>query len=120
MIAAAKGRPVERIPLLIPDMPRTEELIGLLREIDERRWYTNFGPLAKRFETQLAGGFEQHALVSVVSVCNCTLALELLLAAEREVRKADASSACGGSNSRDSETAGTPEIPKHDRIAGYA
>lgn len=74
---------MERIPLLIPDMPRADELTGLLREIDAHRWYTNFGPLARRFEAQLAGGFEQHAPVSVVSVCNCTLALELLLAACR-------------------------------------
>ena len=69
---------MQRIPLLIPDMPQTDELIGLLREIDQRRWYTNFGPLAKRFEAQLAGGF---AGADVVSLANCTLALELLLAA---------------------------------------
>ena len=74
---------MERIPLLIPDLPRADELIGLLREIDANRWYTNFGPLAKRFEAQLAGGFEPHVPVSVASVCNCTLALELLLAACR-------------------------------------
>ena len=74
---------MERIPLLIPDMPRAEDLIDLLREIDDKRWYTNFGPLAKRFEAQLAGGFQASGPLSVVSVCNCTLALELLLAACR-------------------------------------
>ena len=74
---------MQRIPLLIPDMPRTDDLIGLLREIDERRWYTNFGPLAKRFEAQLAGRFSERGPVGVVSVCNCTLALELLIAACR-------------------------------------
>ncbi len=78
MSAGEEDGPVQRIPLLIPDIPRTDELIGLLREIDERRWYTNFGPLAKRFEAQLAGGFQDAA---VVSLANCTLALELLLAA---------------------------------------
>ena len=78
MSARAKASAVQHIPLLIPDMPRTDELIGLLREIDERRWYTNFGPLAKRFEAQLASGFDGAA---VVSLANCTLALELLLAA---------------------------------------
>jgi dTDP-4-amino-4,6-dideoxygalactose transaminase len=72
---------VQRIPLLIPDMPRTDDLIGLLREIDEHRWYTNFGPLAKRFEAQLAGGLQGAGAIGVVSVSNCTLALELLLAA---------------------------------------
>lgn len=74
---------MQRIPLLIPDMPRAEELIELLREIDDHRWYTNFGPLAKRFEAQLAGRFQQRGPVSVVSLANCTLALELLLAACR-------------------------------------
>lgn len=72
---------MERIPLLIPDMPRADDLIDLLREIDGHRWYTNFGPLAKRFEAQLASGFQQHGPASVVSLSNCTLALELLLAA---------------------------------------
>ena len=72
---------MQRIPLLIPDMPRADDLIGLLREIDEHRWYTNFGPLAKRFEAQLAGGFQGPGAIGVVSVSNCTLALELLLAA---------------------------------------
>jgi dTDP-4-amino-4,6-dideoxygalactose transaminase len=75
--------PVQRIPLLIPDMPRTADLIDLLREIDDHRWYTNFGPLAKRFEAQLAGRFPKRRPVGVVSVCNCTLALELLIAACR-------------------------------------
>jgi dTDP-4-amino-4,6-dideoxygalactose transaminase len=64
-------------------MPRAEELIGLLREIDGNRWYTNFGPLAKRFEAQLAGGFGERGPVVVASLSNCTLALELLLAACR-------------------------------------
>jgi dTDP-4-amino-4,6-dideoxygalactose transaminase len=74
---------MERIPLLIPDMPRADDLIGLLREIDNHRWYTNFGPLAKRFEARLAGRFQARGPVGVVSLCNCTLALELLLAACR-------------------------------------
>ena len=83
MTGSEKASPVERIPLLIPDMPRADELIGLLREIDDNRWYTNFGPLAKRFEAQLAGRFQRHAPVGVVALGNCTLALELLLAACR-------------------------------------
>lgn len=74
---------MERIPLLIPDMPRADDLIDLLREIDGHRWYTNFGPLAKRFEAQLTGRFQEHGPVGVVSVCNCTLALELLISACR-------------------------------------
>ena len=74
---------MQRIPLLIPDMPRADELTGLLREMDEHRWYTNFGPLVKRFEGELVRRFQKSGAVGVVSVCNCTLALELLIAARR-------------------------------------
>ena len=81
MTSAGKANPVERIPLLLPDMPRADELVGLLREIDAHRWYTNFGPLAQRFEAELARGFQASGPLSLVSLANCTLALELLLAA---------------------------------------
>ena len=83
MTAADKANPVERIPLLLPDMPRADELTGLLREIDAHRWYTNFGPLAQRFEAELARGFRAPDPLSLASLANCTLALELLLAACR-------------------------------------
>jgi len=78
--AAKKANPVERIPLLLPDMPHTDELIGLLREIDAHRWYTNFGPLAQRFEAELARRIQAPGPLALVSLANCTLALELLLA----------------------------------------
>ncbi len=67
------------IQLLVPDIPTAEEVLPYLREIDSRRWYTNFGPLVSRFGEELA-----HKLgVSngdVLTTANCTLALEAALA----------------------------------------
>lgn len=68
------------IRLLVPDMPSAAELLPYLREIDQRLWYTNFGPLSQRFESRIAEnlGVPEGA---VCSVSNCTLALEVALAA---------------------------------------
>lgn len=61
-------------------MPERAELEPFLGEIDAVRWYTNFGPLLRRFESAVAGLFEDSAL-SLTTVSNGTLALELGLAA---------------------------------------
>lgn len=71
---------VKRIPLLIPDVPRSEEILPYLREIDAARWYTNFGPLVQRFERSLAKELALSAS-SVVTTSNCTIALEVALGA---------------------------------------
>lgn len=42
-----------RLPV-VPDMPTAEEILPFLREIDGNRWYSNFGPLAMRFEADFA------------------------------------------------------------------
>ncbi|MEA2786563.1 MAG: hypothetical protein QOF71_2667 [Candidatus Eremiobacteraeota bacterium] len=42
------------IPLLRPLLPTLETLSPYLRELEENRWYTNFGPLVRRFEKRLA------------------------------------------------------------------
>ena len=36
---------MNRIPLLVPRMPLADTLVPYLRQIDQNRWYTNFGPL---------------------------------------------------------------------------
>ena len=69
-----------KIPLLVPDMPERAELEPFLGEIDAARWYTNFGPLLRRFETGVAGLFAAP-VPSLTTVSNGTLALELGLAA---------------------------------------
>src|SRR5690606_7349335 len=68
------------IRLLVPDLPDADMVLPYLREIDAAKWYTNFGPLIARLEGNLAaiiGISTSHA----VSVANCTLGLELSLAA---------------------------------------
>ena len=42
------------IRVLVPDLPTAEDLLPSLRRIDERRWYTNAGPLVGEFEAGLA------------------------------------------------------------------
>jgi dTDP-4-amino-4,6-dideoxygalactose transaminase len=69
-----------KVSLLVPDMPSVDEIMPYLREIDGRRWYTNFGPLATRLEENLKLVLgDPSPLVSLVS--NATLGLELCLAA---------------------------------------
>ncbi|MBM4053982.1 MAG: aminotransferase class I/II-fold pyridoxal phosphate-dependent enzyme [Planctomycetes bacterium] len=67
-------------PVLVPDLPKKEQLIPWLAKIDSNRWYTNFGPLVQEFELKLA------RLLSVntdflVTVSSGTAALELALLA---------------------------------------
>ena len=42
--------PTPKQRFIIPDLPNTDDLIPYLRQIDENRWYSNFGPLAHQFE----------------------------------------------------------------------
>ena len=70
---------VAPIPTFRPRLPEAEALLPYLREIDGSRWYSNFGPLSRRFERALA----QHFGVSpgtVLTVANATLGLSLALA----------------------------------------
>ena len=69
-----------RIPLLVPDLPRHAELAPFLAAIDEERWYTNFGPLVRRFENEIPANFGEPAPY-VVTTANGTLALEIALSA---------------------------------------
>lgn len=62
------------IPLFIPDMPSTEELIPFLREIDRDKWYSNFGPKVSKFEQCLAKHFKVPK-ESVVTTSSATTGL---------------------------------------------
>lgn len=57
------------IPLMRPLLPTADALLPYLREIDSSRWYTNFGPMVDRFESNLAVllGLAQENLVCVTS-----------------------------------------------------
>ena len=64
----------DRIPLFRPRLPDRRRLAPYLDEIDRNRWYTNFGPLARRFEARLAERFGlDHG--GVVTTANGTAAL---------------------------------------------
>jgi dTDP-4-amino-4,6-dideoxygalactose transaminase len=70
-----------KIPLLIPDMPTTEELIPWLRQIDQNRWYTNYGPLNGELERRVRSMLDRPEGLHVTTVANCTLGIELGLEA---------------------------------------
>ncbi len=65
------------IPLLVPDLPTTEELLPWLKCIDNNKWYSNFGPLVQKFELELTDLFNSN----LTTVNSGTSALELSLLA---------------------------------------
>ncbi len=70
--------PNQRIALMQPQLPPAHKLLPYLRRIDENRWYSNTGPLAREFQTRLADAFGTPGK-SVVLAGNGTLALQLVL-----------------------------------------
>ncbi|HLJ21220.1 MAG TPA: DegT/DnrJ/EryC1/StrS family aminotransferase [Stellaceae bacterium] len=66
------------VPTFRPRLPAAETLLPFLREIDAHRWYSNFGPLNRRFESALAEHFRAPR-GTVVSVANATLGMSLAL-----------------------------------------
>jgi dTDP-4-amino-4,6-dideoxygalactose transaminase len=72
------------IPLLVPELPTLEALTPYLRRIDQRRWYSNFGPLVSELETRIAASFRQPGQLQMshaVTVGNATAGIELALRA---------------------------------------
>ncbi|WPN96773.1 DegT/DnrJ/EryC1/StrS family aminotransferase [Pseudomonas sp. MUP55] len=70
------------IKLLVPEMPKIEQILPYWRQIDENRWYTNFGPLVSELERRLSRSFSREpAQVHVVSMANGTCALQIALEA---------------------------------------
>lgn len=43
--------------LVVPDLPAPVEYLPLLEEIHQNRWYSNFGPLARRLESRVLAAF---------------------------------------------------------------
>jgi dTDP-4-amino-4,6-dideoxygalactose transaminase len=80
---------MQKISLLIPDLPSAEYLIPWLQRIDATRWYTNFGPLARELEEALSrqwpvaptGPKDEISALRVVALNTGTSALELGIAA---------------------------------------
>lgn len=76
------------IALLKPSLPTAAELRPWLESIDQEGRYTNFGPLCKRLEAELADTLAGPAGIEVAAVSSGTLGLELALAASRLPRGA--------------------------------
>jgi dTDP-4-amino-4,6-dideoxygalactose transaminase len=70
-----------RKPVLIaqPELPKAEALLPYLRQIDDSRWYSNFGPLVTAFEAGLASRFDRKT--QIVTCANATQGLTLCLRA---------------------------------------
>ncbi|GAB2191398.1 dTDP-4-amino-4,6-dideoxy-D-glucose aminotransferase VioA [Sessilibacter sp. MAH1] len=76
------------IPLLVPDLPSVHDILPWLKQIDENRWYSNYGPLCQEFEHEITGLLKRENPDSVnsfsmVSTCSGTTALEVALSAYR-------------------------------------
>jgi dTDP-4-amino-4,6-dideoxygalactose transaminase len=72
------------IPILIPELPSTDELIPYLKRIDSTRTYSNYGPLWREFRDSLAAyvsGNSHQNEVWVTLTNSGTTALELALRA---------------------------------------
>lgn len=71
---------LERIPLLVPDIPAPQYLLPWLEKVHVARHYSNFGPLVCELESRFA---QQFALpqAHITTVANATLGLELVLQA---------------------------------------
>lgn len=67
------------IPVARPYLPPSDAITPYLRDIDQRRWYSNFGPLLTEFEARLAARFNPGA--AVTTVANGTQGLALTLTA---------------------------------------
>ena len=66
------------IRLLEPSLPDARKLLPWIEKIDANRQYTNFGPLCRAFEEELAS---LSGATHAVTLSSCTLGLELALGA---------------------------------------
>lgn len=64
------------IRVIQPKMPKADDVLPYLREIDENGIHTNNGPLVQRLEARLSTGHYEGK--HVIAVANCTLGLELV------------------------------------------
>jgi len=68
----------------VPDLPAPDTVLPYLQEMHENRWYSNFGPLVKRFEAELKAFLERENGAEgchVATFSSATTALELALKA---------------------------------------
>lgn len=67
---------------VIPDMPSADELLPYLRQIDDKRWYSNFGPQVALFEQRLEhylatkNNVAEHG-IAALTLMSCYHALQI-------------------------------------------
>ena len=76
---AAPDPPIARVPIARPRLPTRAAIAPYLDRIDSARWYANYGPLVREFESRVTARLGGRA--SVVTVSNGTVALTLALRA---------------------------------------
>lgn len=67
------------IKVLVPEVPRVNDLLVYLHSIDQNRWYSNFGPLNSELQSRLSS--RMFSGVQCVTLSSATDALELTLGA---------------------------------------
>lgn len=78
--------PNDALPVLRPRMPRADALLPYLQRIDDRRAYSNFGPLVTELEARLAHrlGVDPDCVVTVANgTAGLTLALQSVVEAPK-------------------------------------
>lgn len=65
----------ELIPILIPEVPKFDEISGYFKQIDDARIYSNYGPLNSMLIHKLADYLEIDS-AQITTVSNATLGLE--------------------------------------------
>lgn len=70
----------KNIPLCLPKLPSVDKILPYLEQIDQNRWYSNYGPLIREFQNRASKLFK----VKPTQICcasSGTLLLELCLKA---------------------------------------
>src|ERR1051326_693084 len=74
--------PEYRLRYVVPDVPPADEILPYLREIDNNRWYSNFGPIETLFREEVARKFfPQLRSQHIVTASSGALAIETALIA---------------------------------------
>lgn len=79
---AVRRHSPDLIPVSRPRLPSASEILPYLGVIDERRWYSNGGPLVSRLEEQLSRAL-RFKEPSVVTMTNATAGITVALRARR-------------------------------------
>ena len=79
-LAIVGGQPTFDEPLHVgrPNVGDVDEFLARMRDVLERRWLTNSGPLVLEFERRIA---DYVGVRNCVAMCNATIALEVVIRA---------------------------------------